>query len=79
MVSRADGWAYSSTYDGEDKGCGDLLLGLRHHFLALPPGARVCIMATNAAAPSEVAIWCRLAGHTLLDSDAPFYLVEKRS
>jgi tRNA 2-thiouridine synthesizing protein A len=76
---RADGWAYASTFDGADRGCGDLLLALRRHFLALPPGTRVRITATNSAAPSEIAIWCRLAGHLLLDSEAPFYLVEKRS
>ena len=79
MSSRSDTWSYASTYDGGDKGCGELLLELRRHLLALPPGTRVRIIATNSAAPSEIATWCRLAGHTLLDFEHPHYLVEKRS
>lgn len=63
--------------DGADRSCVELLLRLRHQLQDLPDGTVVHLIATDPAAPLDLAAWCHLTGHTYLgplpDSPTPAY------
>jgi tRNA 2-thiouridine synthesizing protein A len=71
-------WSYDREFDGGDTGCGELLLDLRLFFKPLAAGSRVLVITGDAGAPLEMPAWCRMAGHRLIMTEHPFYLVEKR-
>lgn len=70
--------APASTYDAGDLGCGDLVLELRGQLRALPGGAVLHVIANDPAAPVDLPAWCGLVGHTLLSSDHPHYLIQRK-
>ncbi len=78
MIATKDSWQYDVEYDGGEMGCGDLVFELRLYFKPLTAGTRVCVTARDAGAPLEIPAWCRMTGHTLVATDHPFYLVEKK-
>lgn len=49
--------------DGGDRSCVQLLLELRDHIARQPPGTVVRLIATDPAAPLDLAAWCHLTGH----------------
>lgn len=59
--------------DGGDRSCVQLLLELRRHLATLPGGSTVHLIASDPAAPLDLAAWCHLTGHTYLGpiSDRP--------
>lgn len=63
--------------DGGDRSCVQLLLELRAHLAGLPAGAIVHLVATDPAAPVDLAAWCHLTGHVYLGrlpgTDRPTY------
>ena len=71
-------WKFDSEFDGKDTGCGEILIDLRMHFRAQPPGSHVLIIAHDAGAPIEMPAWCRLTGHRLIEARHPYYLVQVR-
>ncbi|MFI0406516.1 sulfurtransferase TusA family protein [Actinomadura sp. 3N508] len=52
--------------DGGDKSCTELLLHLRERLAGLRPGTLVHLLATDPAAPLDLAAWCHLTGHNYL-------------
>ncbi|HZB33945.1 MAG TPA: sulfurtransferase TusA family protein [Streptosporangiaceae bacterium] len=52
--------------DGGDRACVRLLLELRDRLTALPTGTVVHLLATDPAAPLDLAAWCHLTGHVYL-------------
>lgn len=52
--------------DGGDRACIKLLLELREHVARHPPGTVVHLLASDPAAPLDLAAWCHLTGHTYL-------------
>ncbi|WP_067826814.1 sulfurtransferase TusA family protein [Actinomadura kijaniata] len=52
--------------DGGDRSCVRLLLELRGRLEALPAGTLVHLIATDPAAPLDLAAWCHLTGHAYL-------------
>ena len=70
-------WRFDEIYDSLDRGCGDFIIELRRVMRELAPGSILMIASRDAGAPVEIPAWCRLTGHTLLDSAPPFYLVRK--
>jgi tRNA 2-thiouridine synthesizing protein A len=70
-------WRHDSLFDGGETGCGDLLFDLRRHFLPLPAGSHVLVIARDSGAPIEMPSWCRMTGHRLVEASHPFYLVER--
>jgi tRNA 2-thiouridine synthesizing protein A len=52
--------------DGGDRSCVRLLLELRDHVARLPAGTVIHLIATDPAAPLDLAAWCHLTGHTYL-------------
>jgi tRNA 2-thiouridine synthesizing protein A len=52
--------------DGGDRSCVQLLLELCGHIARHPPGTVVHLIATDPAAPLDLAAWCHLTGHRYL-------------
>ncbi|GAA4146206.1 sulfurtransferase TusA family protein [Actinomadura keratinilytica] len=52
--------------DGGDQSCTRLLLKLRGQLAELPAGTIVHLLASDPAAPVDLAAWCHLTGHTYL-------------
>jgi tRNA 2-thiouridine synthesizing protein A len=57
--------------DGGDRACVQLLLELRDRLTALPAGTVVHLLATDPAAPVDLAAWCHLTGHIYLGALTP--------
>ena len=62
-----------------EMGCGDLVWELRQQFSRAAAGSRVRVVTRDPGAPSDVPAWCRMTGHRLVESDAPYYLIEART
>ena len=60
-------------------GCGELIYELRLQFERAAPGDHVRIVTDDPAAATELPAWCEMTGHRLLESDAPFYIIEARA
>lgn len=71
-------WEFDHALDGQDHGCGQMLLELRIAFEPMEAGARVLVASRDAGSPMEIPAWCRLTGHTLVAAEPPYYLVRKR-
>jgi tRNA 2-thiouridine synthesizing protein A len=70
--------------DGGDRVCITLLLELRSHLAAMPGGTLVHLLATDPAAPLDLAAWCHMTGHTYLGpipaiGDTPVYALRVSS
>jgi tRNA 2-thiouridine synthesizing protein A len=52
--------------DGGDRSCVRLLLELRDHAARHPPGTVIHLLASDPAAPLDLAAWCHLVGHDYL-------------
>jgi tRNA 2-thiouridine synthesizing protein A len=52
--------------DGGDRSCVRLLLELRDRVARLPAGTVIHLIATDPAAPLDLAAWCHLTGHIYL-------------
>jgi tRNA 2-thiouridine synthesizing protein A len=59
-------------------GCGELVYELRLQFERAGPGDLVRIVTDDPAAHTELPAWCQMTGHRLLESDAPFYVIQAR-
>jgi TusA-related sulfurtransferase len=71
-------WKYDTEYNGKEEGCGDLIMTLFKFFKTINSGTRVCVIAHDAGASSDIAAWCRSTNKILLESQPPFFLVEKK-
>jgi len=65
-------------YNAGDMGCGDLVLHLRLRLKDMQPGQLLRLTATDPGAPEDLPAWCRMTGHTLLDSKHPVYLIKRK-
>ena len=72
-------WEFDEVFDSIDLGCGDFIIDLRAVMGDLEPGTTLMVASADAGAPVEIPAWCRLTGHVLLDTNPPFYLLQKRS
>jgi tRNA 2-thiouridine synthesizing protein A len=68
----------TSFWDAGDMACGELVLALRLRLNALPPGARIMVRSTDAAAPEDLPAWCRMCGHTLESQSHPQYVIRRK-
>jgi tRNA 2-thiouridine synthesizing protein A len=65
-------------WDAGEMGCGDLVMQLRMHLHALPPGEILKLTARDPGAPEDLPAWCRLTGHRLLSSAHPEYWIQRK-
>jgi tRNA 2-thiouridine synthesizing protein A len=59
-------------------GCGELTYELKLQFDRVGPGMKVRIVTADPGAPRDLPAWCKMTGHRLLESDAPFYIIQAR-
>ncbi len=59
-------------------GCGDLIYELKLQFTRIDGGNLVRLVTNDPGAPRELPAWCRMTGHQLLESDAPYYIIRAR-
>jgi tRNA 2-thiouridine synthesizing protein A len=52
--------------DGGDRSCVALLIELRGRIAQLEPGTVIHLIASDPAAPIDLAAWCHLTGHAYL-------------
>ncbi len=65
-------------WDAGDMGCGDLVLHLRLRLQSMRPGQLLKLTARDPGAPEDLPAWCRMTGHTLLDSKHPVYWIKRK-
>lgn len=65
-------------WDAGDSGCGDLVMELRLRLNAMKPGELMILTARDPGAREDLPAWCRLTGHTLVESGHPIYRIRRR-
>ncbi len=73
-----DKWEYDAEYNGKEEGCGELILNLFVFFKTIKQGMRVLVVAYDMGAPYEIKAWCHSTNKALLESEPPYYLIEKK-
>lgn len=73
-----ESWTYDAEYNGREEGCGDLIMTLFKFFKTIAPGTRVCVTAYDKGAAIDIPAWCRSTNKVLLESEPPYYLIEKK-
>jgi tRNA 2-thiouridine synthesizing protein A len=69
----------TSRWDAGEIGCGYLVVELSRRVSQLGPGDRLEVVARDPGARSDLPAWCRMTGHTLVSSDHPVYVVERKT
>ena len=54
--------------DSRGRPCPTPIIDLARAAAGAPPGAELRLLADDPAAPGDVAAWCRMRGHTLLET-----------
>jgi len=65
-------------WDAGELGCGELVLELRLRLSALRPGEIFRLIALDPGAPADIPAWCRMTGHTLVATEHPVYLIQRK-
>jgi tRNA 2-thiouridine synthesizing protein A len=73
------GTDYDVEWDAGDTACGDLLLELRIRMQSLQPGQILKLIATDSGASEDIPAWCRITKHSLLYSQHPVYLIQRKT
>ena len=68
----------AAEWDAGDTGCGDLVMALRIRLHAMKPGTLLKLTARDPGAREDLPAWCRLTGHTLVESGHPIYWIRRR-
>ena len=72
MASAAAEW------NAGELGCGELVLELRNRLAAMKPGELFKLVALDPGAPADIPAWCRMTGHTLVSTQHPVYLIQRK-
>lgn len=68
----------NSEWDAGELGCGEFVLELKRRMDALTAGSVLRLIARDSGVPADLAAWCRMTGHRLLEASPPEFLVERR-
>ena len=66
-------------WDAGDAGCGRLIMGLRNRIRRLRDGEILQVTATDAAAPTDIWVWCGMTGNRLVTENHPVYVIQRRA
>jgi tRNA 2-thiouridine synthesizing protein A len=72
-VARAD-----AEWNAGELACGELVLELRNRLIVMKPGERLELVAFDPGAPADIPAWCRMTGHTLVSTQHPVYLIQRK-
>jgi tRNA 2-thiouridine synthesizing protein A len=64
-------------WNAGDAGCGSLIVGLKRQLEQMKMGELLRVTAHSAGAPADIPAWCRMTGHSLVESNHPDYVFEK--
>jgi tRNA 2-thiouridine synthesizing protein A len=59
-----------SVLDAGDTGCTELIMMIFTTMKTLNPGETLEVLSNDEAADLDIAAWCHMTGHTLLDSNS---------
>jgi len=65
-------------WDAGELGCGELVLELRSRLAPMNPGELFRLVALDPGAPADIPAWCRMTGHTLVSTQHPVYLIQRK-
>jgi tRNA 2-thiouridine synthesizing protein A len=65
-------------WDAGELGCGELVLELRFRLAPMKPGELFRLVALDPGAPADIPAWCRMTGHTLVSTQHPVYLIQRK-
>jgi tRNA 2-thiouridine synthesizing protein A len=68
----------AAVWDAGELGCGELIIELRRRVASLEPGQTLDLIATDPAAPIDIAAWCRITGHRLCLSRPPHFFITRK-
>ena len=68
----------AAEWNAAELGCGELVLELRYRLAAMKPGERLKLVALDPGAPADIPAWCRMTGHTLVSTQHPVYLIQRK-
>jgi tRNA 2-thiouridine synthesizing protein A len=68
----------AAEWNAGELGCGELVLELRNRLTAMKPGQRLELVALDPGAPADIPAWCRMTGHTLVSTQHPVYLIQRK-
>jgi tRNA 2-thiouridine synthesizing protein A len=79
MMLDSDSSHYDAEWDAGDMACGDLVLELRLRLQAVDAGQVLKVVARDSGAEKDLPAWCRMTGHTLVDSRHPVYFIKRKT
>ncbi len=65
-------------WDAGEIGCAQLIFELSRRLNQMRPGERLEIITRDPGAATDLPAWCRMTGHTLVSSDHPVYVIERK-
>jgi len=68
----------TSRWDAGEQGCGQLIVGLKRRVSSLESGQFLQLVTRNAGAQIDVPAWCRITGNTLVQTNHPVYIIQKK-
>jgi tRNA 2-thiouridine synthesizing protein A len=69
----------SERWDAGDMGCGRLVFQLSRRVNEMNPGETLEVVARDPGARTDLPAWCRMTGHTLVASDHPRYVIQRKA
>ena len=65
-------------WEAGERGCGQLIVGLRRVLDRMNAGERLELVSHDAGAPVDIPAWCRITGQELVFNDHPIYIIRKQ-
>ncbi len=69
---------FDHEWNAGDMGCGELVLELGMKLKQYESGAVIKLTALDPGAREDIPAWCRMTGHTLIESEHPTYYIRRR-
>jgi len=65
-------------WEAGERGCGQLIIGLRRVLARLNAGECLELVTHDAGAPVDIPAWCRITGQELVSINHPTYIIRKQ-
>jgi tRNA 2-thiouridine synthesizing protein A len=78
-AASAEAIVLRESWDAGELGCSRLVFELRRRVNELSPGDELEVIAHDPGAPIDLAAWCRMTGHELVEEEHPVYVIRRRA